>query len=135
MIRIKRVAKKIVKIWPFRVIYRLSLMMPYFLSPLALGFAWTWRRTENSNFYYDLTDKNVLELAHFLSVVCKIEASQAESYINELRSDKDLRSHLGAALVRDRSMKDSNLLFGRRIGWYAMVRAMKPKLVVETGVS
>jgi predicted O-methyltransferase YrrM len=31
-------------------------------------------------------------------------------------------------------MKDSSLLLGRRLGWYAMVRAMKPKLVVETGV-
>ena len=92
------------------------------------------KRTENSNFYYDLTDKNVLELSHFLSIVCKIEASQAESYINEVRSDQELRSHLQATLAGDQSMKDSNLLLGRRVGWYAMVRAMKPKLVVETGV-
>lgn len=109
-------------------------MMPYFLHPLALGLAWTWRRTENSNFYYDLTDKNILELANFVSIVCKIDVSQAESYIKEVRSDQEISSHLRTTLAEDRSMKDSNLLLGRRLGWYAMVRAMKPKLVVETGV-
>jgi hypothetical protein len=81
-----------------------------------------------------LTDKNILELAHFVSIVCKIEASEAESYINEVRSDQKLNSHLRSTLAEDNSMKDSSLLLGRRLGWYAMVRAMKPKLVVETGV-
>jgi hypothetical protein len=109
-------------------------MIPYFLQPLALGLAWTWRRTENSNFYYDLTDKNILELAHFVSIVCKTEVSQAESHINEVRFDQKLNSHLRSTLANDQSMKDSNLLLGRRLGWYAMIRAMKPKLVVETGV-
>jgi predicted O-methyltransferase YrrM len=31
-------------------------------------------------------------------------------------------------------MKDSSMLLGRRLGWYAFVRAKKPRIVVETGV-
>ena len=31
-------------------------------------------------------------------------------------------------------MTDARAEYGRRLGWYALVRATKPKLVVETGV-
>jgi predicted O-methyltransferase YrrM len=31
-------------------------------------------------------------------------------------------------------LHDQTALFGRRIGWYAMVRISKPKVIVETGV-
>lgn len=121
--------------WPLRFLMRLSVVAPYFRPRLALALAWVGRRTENSNFYYDLTEKNFLELAQFISVVFNIELSQAESFITEVRTDKELNSHLIATLGRQKSMRDSTMFLGRRVGWYAAVRAMKPKLVVETGVS
>lgn len=131
---IKKIAKRLFRLWPFRPLYRTSLMLPYFMPQLIRGFLWTGKKTENSNFYYDLTDKNILELAQFVSIVCKIEPTKAESYINEVRQDSDLRAHLRETLQGDNSMKDSNLQLGRRLGWYAVIRAIKPKLVVETGV-
>jgi|688.fasta_scaffold279811_1 predicted O-methyltransferase YrrM len=130
----KKFAKKLIRVWPFRPIYRTALMLPYFIPRLILGLIWTGRKTENSNFYYDLTDKNTLELAQLISIVCKIEPTKAEAYLNEARQDMELRAHLRETLQADNSMKDSNLQLGRRIGWYAVIRAMKPKLVVETGV-
>jgi hypothetical protein len=101
---------------------------------MRLGFSWTGRKTEISNFYYDLTEKNLLELAQFVSVVCGIELSRAESYVREIRENAEIRSHIEATMRLDKTMRDSNLFLGRRIGWYAVIRAMKPKLVVETGV-
>lgn len=130
----KKIAKRLVRVLPFRAIYRIFVMLPYFLPRLIKASVWTWQKTENSNFYYDLTDKNILDLAHFISIACKIEPGQAEAYFDEVRHDELLRTHIREILKDDKSMRDSNLQLGRRLGWYAVVRAMKPKLVVETGV-
>ena len=130
----KKVARILIRFLPFRAVYRIFVMLPFFLPRLIKGFVWTWQKTENSNFYYDLTDKNILELAHFISIACKIAPSQAEAYFNEARQDILLTTHIRGILKSDTSMKNSNPQLGRRLGWYAVVRAMKPKLVVETGV-
>jgi hypothetical protein len=130
----KKVARIFVRVLPFRAIYRTFVMLPFFLPRLIKGLVWTWQKTENSNFYYDLTDKNILELAHFVSIACKIDQRMAEAYLYEAKHDKILHAHIRGILQSDTSMKDSNLHLGRRLGWYAVVRAMKPKLVVETGV-
>lgn len=130
----RSIVKRFSKYWPLRNFYRAKILMPYFLPKLKLGFSWTRRKTENSNFYYDLTAKNTLELANFVSIVCGIDLAKAESYIREVREDAELRSHLQLTLHNDKSMRDFSPLLGRRIGWYAVVRAMKPKLVIETGV-
>ena len=55
-------------------------------------------------------------------------------YVDEVRNDSDLSDHIRTNLLTDKQMKDSRMLLGRRIGWYAFVRAIKPKIVVETGV-
>jgi predicted O-methyltransferase YrrM len=130
----KIVARVLIRALPFRVIYRTFVMLPFVLPRLIKGFLWTWQKTENSNFYYDLTDKNILELAQFVSIACNIESRQAEQYINEARQDEQLHEQIHEAMKKDKSMKNSNLQLGRRLGWYAVIRAMKPKLVVETGV-
>jgi predicted O-methyltransferase YrrM len=37
-------------------------------------------------------------------------------------------------LPRERAVSDREPRYARRIGWYALVRALKPRLVVETGI-
>lgn len=127
-------AKQIVQFWPFRPMYRATIFSKYFWPNIIRGFAWSLRRTETSNFYYDLTPKNLLELSNFVSVVTKVELSKVQEYVDEVRSDSDLAEHIRSKLMTDKHMKDSKMLLGRRIGWYAFVRATKPKVVVETGV-
>jgi len=131
---LKRVAKSIFKKGPFRNLYRIYIFLPYFVPRILLGFKWSRLKTEIGNFYYDLTDKNLLELAKIVSIVCRIDFSEAEAYIREVRENTEIRSHFDSTMRLDKTMRDSNLLLGRRIGWYAVVRAMKPKLIVETGV-
>jgi predicted O-methyltransferase YrrM len=126
--------KVLVRAWVFRQIYRMSIFLPYFTPGLRKGFIWSFRRTEVSNFYYDLTPKNLVELAHFVSAVTKVELAKIIHFIDEVRNDNDLSQHIHSSLARDKSMKDSTMLLGRRIGWYAFVRATRPKIVVETGV-
>ena len=129
-----RIAKQLVRFWPFRPLYRTTLFSRYFWPKIMSGFAWSLRRTETSNFYYDLTPRNLLELANFVSVVTKVDISKVREYVDEVRNDSDLSDHIRTNLLTDKQMKDSKMLLGRRIGWYAFVRATKPKIVVETGV-
>jgi predicted O-methyltransferase YrrM len=81
-----------------------------------------------------LTEKNIQELAHTISLVARIDVKQSRAYIDEIRGDRELASHIRATLSADKSMSDSTMLLGRRIGWYALIRSLKPKTVVETGV-
>jgi predicted O-methyltransferase YrrM len=50
--------------------------------------------------------------------------------------DQRLIHHVEEKIKRgpDRHISDRRCSFGRRLGWYALVRAHKPKVVVETGV-
>lgn len=55
-------------------------------------------------------------------------------YILELKEDDDLRRHVESA-QRSVSVAAADTMpkYGRRIGWYAVARAIKPRVVVETG--
>lgn len=128
------IAKQLVQFWPFRPLYRIVIFSRYFEPGFRAGFSWSLRRTETSNFYYDLTPKNLIELANFVSVVTKVELPKVTQYVDEVRNDRNLTEHIRSNLSTDKQMKESKMLLGRRIGWYAFVRATKPKVVVETGV-
>ena len=56
-------------------------------------------------------------------------------YIEEVDRDKALSEHIqSATLASDlRGLADPVARFGRRVGWYALIRAVKPSHVVETG--
>ena len=50
-------------------------------------------------------------------------------------NDKDLYNHLNNSLRNIPEYgKEIKFAYGRRIGWYAFVRILKPKLIIETGV-
>jgi hypothetical protein len=57
-------------------------------------------------------------------------------YVDELRGDEALKRHVIEATRRSpmRHSADERCAFGRRLGWYAFVRILKPRVVVETGV-
>jgi hypothetical protein len=64
--------------------------------------------------------------------------SAIQAYMREIEDDATLRDHLAKAFdalpATARAMTDRVARYARRIGWYALVRAMKPTLVIETGV-
>lgn len=97
---------------------------------------WLARSREHTNFTYHLTPLNRRYLAHFLAVVCKQPPQQMLCYLDELQDDARLIPHVLARRSRSqrRFLADPEVRLGRRIGWYAMVRALRPRLVVEAGV-
>lgn len=119
------------------------------LIPFRLGWAWlqalkqagrmtSWAFTskEYYNHTYHLTPLNRRYLAEFTAVVAGRPWQEIEGYCRELEEDRTLHDKLVAATLAspDRHNSDTEPRYGRRIGWYALVRALKPKVIVETGV-
>lgn len=98
--------------------------------------AWLWTSRETTNFTYDLSDANKLELTRFVAEVTGAEPEKIEGYIRELETDDDLQGHIRRETEKSpkRSMSDDRARYGRRLGWYACVRTLKPRVIVETGV-
>ena len=117
-----------------RIVIRLRILNRYLYQPIFAGIKWLPKKTEYSNFYYDLTSRNMEYLANTISLVTGLSYSTICSYFDELKSDDYLTEHISRGLNVFELGKDIEVKFGRRYGWYAITRAIKPKLVIETGV-
>jgi len=106
----------------------------YFTPRTSLIRAWTRRHTEDDNFYYSLTDANRADLAHLISLITGASPATVMTHLREIEDDEELLSHLDRGLSSRDDTRDVRVAFGRRIGWYAFVRILKPRVVVETGV-
>jgi hypothetical protein len=109
--------------------------MGYFENSLQQVEKWVPAKTETSNFYYGITENNQKDLESLLAAVTGVEVAKISDYCRELQTDSALRAHLNFGFLEDQKLSESTVAYGRRIGWFALVRALKPKLVVETGVS
>jgi len=113
---------------------RKKFAMTYYKDKLRLINEWARLYSEDSNFYYKITTLNRDQLAQLLASITGEPYESITEYFGEIERDSDLRSHIEESLVRARYGKDIKVNYGRRIGWYALVRILKPKIVVETGV-
>jgi hypothetical protein len=97
--------------------------------------SWLVRSREHTNYTYDLTPLNLEHLAWWVSHVASVNVSDARSLIEEVRADRQLHEHVRRlTLASPRAgLADPLPLLGRRVGWYAVVRALRPAVVVETG--
>ena len=106
----------------------------YFAENRKLARAWSKKHTEFSNFYYDLTIKNRMELASLIAAFFQTSPQEVLKYFNEADSDLVLKTTLSNFKLKNPQLKDSSMHIGRRLGWYAITRIVKPSVVVETGV-
>ncbi|MFI7576272.1 class I SAM-dependent methyltransferase [Micromonospora sp. NPDC049497] len=115
---------------------RLRTVARYDAKVLRSSARWLVTSREHHNYTYDLTPLSRNHLAWFVSVVCDIPVNQVRTYLDEIESDDTLRQHLLAAIAGSdrRGLADKEIRYARRIGWYAIVRAARPRHVVETGV-
>lgn len=121
-------------LYPVRRIRRRRFALQYVRPSEQRIHRWASLWTEEDNFYYELTTLNRLQLCGLISLVTKTDRDLVWSYLDEVVSNADLRQHLESCLRRDPHLRDVRVAYGRREGWYALIRAAKPKLVVETGV-
>lgn len=97
---------------------------------------WLVRSREHTNLTYNLTPTSRAYLACFVGHVAGVTREQADAYLRELEEDEELANWLRRQIQESpfRWITDPEPRYGRRVGWYALVRALKPQFVVETGV-
>jgi len=97
---------------------------------------WSLTSKEDTNYTYELTPQSLDYIAHTIAVVVKSTPIRIRSFMEEARTDQALASRVSHAIRTSptRHVADEDCRFGRRLGWYAVVRAVKPRVVVETGV-
>jgi len=83
------------------------------------------------DFSYDLDNED--ELAEFIAGALRLRTADIADYLAEARGAPELTSEL-AARVRWRPDMKRRVGLGHRVAWYALARATKPQLVVETGI-
>ncbi len=86
---------------------------------------------EVGDFSYELDNED--ELVDFLAGALDIDRGAISGYLTEIRGDERLRRAL-AERTRWRIDMKRRIHFGQRVAWYAVTRALKPRLVVETGI-
>ena len=109
----------------------------YFGNQLRIMFPMLLQSGETHNFTYDLTEANLRYLAEIIAVATGKSPVEIEGYIQEAIEDVDLRTCFDNRMAVHEGQKSpakTKSPFGRRLGWYAVARATKPRLIVETGV-
>lgn len=114
---------------------RLQQVVTYNAAVAGRSARWLVTSREHTNFTYDLTDLNRTHLAWFVAAGTDLPVAQVRGYLDELEHDHELRDHIRrSTLASGRAgLADAQVRYGRRAGWYALVRAFRPEHVVETG--
>ncbi|MES2192829.1 MAG: class I SAM-dependent methyltransferase [Pseudomonadota bacterium] len=108
----------------------------YVWPPVRAWIIWLFKSREDSNFTYALTQRCQINFIAGLSSILNQSPDLIKKYLGEIQDDAEFRSHFASLLPThpDRYRTDLEPHIGRRMVWYAVVRATKPEIVVETGV-
>lgn len=118
------------------ILFRFKIAIGYYINPIKQIFLWLLRSNETTNFTYDISPINKQYLISFIPVITGKNFDKIEKYILDVENDVELKDHITNYTKKsaEQYMADLNPKYGRRIGWYATIRAKKPKIVIETGV-
>ncbi len=117
-------------------LHRLKSSLAYVSKPLVYLIPWLFNSREITNYTYDLTNKNERYLASLISFILNVEINVVIGYMDELKNNEELISNIQKKIIENKLgiTSDISCKFGKRLGWYAIARIMKPKIIVETGV-
>ena len=113
---------------------RFALVSAYLGPSVKRALFWAFKRTEDSNFYYDVTDRNMRHLNHFIAGASGVPFELAKSLSDEIQNSQEFSETVKRFKVDRPGLTSFSFAPGRRIGWYQLVRITKPKVVLETGV-
>ena len=117
-------------------VLRARTALGYFRKPFSNLVKWLFSSREHANFTYNLEEDNIRYLASLIAHVVNIKYETVIGYIREIEQDTELQRHIAEAIEKSdfSFLADKKARFGRRVGWYAIARALKPKTIIETGV-
>lgn len=115
-------------------LYRFKTGFLSAIRPFSVFLLWLVKSREYTNYTYDLEPRNKRHLAAFVAHVVGRPYSEVLGYIQEIEDDTDLKGTIAEGVSKEGRGANAEMPYGRRLGWYALVRALKPRFVVETGV-
>ena len=118
--------------------YRLWTALSYYWPVLAGIPGWVLRSKEHSNFTYDVTESSKQCLADVVAIATGSDSNTVLGYLAEFDTEfEKLNAHCHEVLSAsdDRYVSDAGAKPGRRLAYYALVRALKPRVVVEAGAA
>lgn len=119
------------------LVKRLNFGMEHYLSKRLEKLAdWLVNSRELTNYTYKISDIGMTYFAQSVALVTGASIEQAREWLREPEENEELLSHLTMKHQASemKCFADDVPRFARRLVWYAIVRARKPKVVVETGV-
>ncbi len=124
------------KIWFINFLKRVRYATRYYNFRYGQILRWGFNSREDTNYTYALTPANMEYLASTLAVVTGKDRQAIMGYIREAEQDEALKACILNSIRNSehRHFADAEVRFARRLGWYALLRALKPAVVVETGV-
>ncbi|MEY3249466.1 MAG: hypothetical protein RL742_1509 [Bacteroidota bacterium] len=132
----KKVLRFLKRIWVLNFLRRIYQATTVYNKRYWQIIKWGFQSREDTNYTYHLTPENLQYLAATISVITGVSHAEVLAYFEEVEGDQALKTTIQEA--RDRSdfkqFADREVRFARRLGWYAMARIRKPKVVIETGV-
>jgi predicted O-methyltransferase YrrM len=133
---IKPILRALKRVWILNFVRRVVYATSYFNSKYGQILSWGIQSNEDTNYTYHLTESNIDYLAQLLAHILQSDHATIRGYIAELEHNQVLRQHIQVGIAQSGLSRfaDQDIRYGKRLGWYALVRAMKPKIVVETGV-
>lgn len=116
----------------FRRIYRAT---GYFNPKYGQILKWGFSSKEDTNYTYEITERSKLYLAHAIAVATDTNVALILEYFDEIEHNQGLKTIISQSARKSKFRHVSDdCKFGRRIGWYAMARVLKPELIIETGI-
>ena len=118
------------------VAYRAKTALGYFVGPLSNLIKWLFWSKEITNYSYDIEENNKKYLSSLIADILNVEFDTVMTYIREIEKDTELKQHIEDVTANSSLsfLADKEVQYGRRVGWYAFARALKPKTIIETGV-
>ena len=115
---------------------RTEQALEYFAAPLRNLARWVVTSQENTNFTYDISPHGITTLSHAVSLATGAPVADIRGYLAEPADDPAFLETLrlkGTKLAQTLPF-DAEPRFGRRLGWYAAARALKPRVILESGI-
>lgn len=134
MIRI--ILRFLKKFWFLNFLRRVAYATTYYNKKYLQILKWGFQSREYANYTYHLTPDNVMYMAQAIEVATNVPYQQVLGYFDELEQDSELKEHILQTTKNTPEWKyaDKEIRFHKRLGWYAFVRILKPRVVVETGI-
>jgi predicted O-methyltransferase YrrM len=119
-----------------RDLFRLRSLAAFVMQAFSRGIRWYFKSREYTNFTYEISPASTKYLGALLANVFRVPLEDVERYFSEVLNDAELAAFLERQVQGspERYFADVPIRYGRRIGWYAMVRLLRPQVVVESGI-